>query len=215
MNFNIKKLISYIFTINLKSAVGQVHEKLKLNLQDGRYQLETKQAIQSFDDLYTPLLLGFDKIQLQEKSNTTHVLILGLGLGSAIKILENKFKNIIFDFTAVELEAILIQWFKDLYPSDNVNCIHANALEFVQNTTLQFDLIVSDLFVENKVPIEFLQENYLLQLKRLCRPNAQLVINTQLNTEINQSDFEILLNRNFTTVEIIKMSQNMIYILKN
>ena len=88
-----KKYWSYISPVHLESIQGLENQTLSVYMSNGRYQLTTENAIYSYDDLYANFSLAFEKLDWKQFPEKSHVLVLGLGLGSIPYMLEKKFKK--------------------------------------------------------------------------------------------------------------------------
>jgi len=87
-----QKILSYFIDLSLEKSSSPYNPYLEVLLVKGRNQLITKNAIYSFDDKYENFYTSFNKIAWQ-KLKAKNALILGLGLGSVIYMLENNFKK--------------------------------------------------------------------------------------------------------------------------
>lgn len=111
------------------------------------------------------------------------VLVLGLGGGSVIISLREKFKygGLIH---AVELNETIIAVAKEefgIQPSNNLIIEQHDAFEFVKTATGNFDLIIVDLFIDNIVPSQFLTAEFCQNLYRLS--NRYILFNIGLNND--------------------------------
>ena len=97
-----KKWLSYVKEISLEQTYSVYNPHLEVLLVEGRHQLVTEDAIYSFDDKYINFDEAFKRINWQ-KIKGKRVLVLGLGLGSVILLLEKKY-GLDLDYTAVEID---------------------------------------------------------------------------------------------------------------
>lgn len=179
-----KKYLSYLFEFHIESAPSEYNPHLYVSLSRGRYQLCTANAIYSFEDLYDNFGLTFEKIDLN-KIPGKRVLILGFGLGSIPILLEKKFKKK-YTYTAVEIDESVIY----LANKYGVSALHspiemicADALTFVQVSQEKFDLICMDVFLDDIIPQEFQQNDFLEVLKNMLTPKGILLYNRLSLTE--------------------------------
>ena len=173
-----KKWLSYLFEQHIESVEGTLNPSLHVSLVNGRYQLSTDTAVYSFDDLYDNFTTAFEQTDLnafQPKS----VLILGLGLGSVPYILESKY-NLQPAYTAVELDEAVIYLAEKYRLADlkaPIQCIAADAEVFVSINTEIFDLIVIDIFIDDLIPVPFLEETFMAQIKDMLHADGLLMFN--------------------------------------
>lgn len=170
-----KKYCSYLFAIRQEKFESAVNGTLEVLLFKGRYQLVTKNAIYSFEDLYTSYGHALNAIRY---TNVKNILVLGLGLGSIPIMLQKKLGDTI-SITSVELDPEIIRCAKKYYPSatdyDKLNIIQSDALQYVMQTKEKFDLITVDLFVDTYVPEQFFTLEFLQKLKSIISPNGNLL----------------------------------------
>ena len=189
----LNKILSYFIDISLEKSNSAYNPYLEVLLVKGRNQLITKNAIYSFDDKYKNFYDSFKRIDW-DKLNVKNVLILGLGLGSVIYMLEKKFnKN--FKYTCVEIDPEIIRLaqkytFNNL--KSNTEIYQADAESFVRLNSQKYDLILMDVFQNAKIPQKFDNIEFIEELKTKLSSNALLLYNRM---NINQEDN--ILNTNF------------------
>jgi len=93
-----KKYLSYLKDVSLEQTSSPYNSYLEVLLVNGRKQLVTENAIYSFDDKYENFNQTFKLIDWKKKQGD-EALVLGLGLGSVILLLE-KFYKISYNYTA-------------------------------------------------------------------------------------------------------------------
>lgn len=189
----LKKILSYFIDISLEKSNSAYNPYLEVLLVKGRNQLITKNAIYSFDDKYKNFYDSFKRIDW-DKLNVKNVLILGLGLGSVIYMLEKKFKKN-FTYTCVEIDPEIIRLaqkytFNNL--NSNIEIYQTDAEGFVRLNSQKYDLILMDVFQNAKIPQKFDNIEFIEELKTKLSSNALLLYNRM---NINQEDN--ILNTNF------------------
>jgi len=173
-----KRLLSYVHEFHIESTSSKYNPHMYVSLSRGRYQLSTANAIYSHADLYDNFSEAFHKIDL-DKNHIKKVLILGFGLGSIPIILEQLFQKK-YHYTAVEIdEEVLYLANKYAMPhiESSVEFVCADAFIYVNQSKEQFDMIAVDLFLDDVVPIQFEQKDFLQGLKKLLNPNGILLYN--------------------------------------
>ena len=178
-----KRLLSYVYDVGIESRTSDVNPTIDLYLVKGRYQLCTANCVYSFDDLYDNFFKAFKAVDLK-KHNPQSILVLGLGLGSIPFMLENNFGHRAF-YTMVELDEEIID-LANKYVLDEldsgIEVILADACTFMQTNERKFDLICSDVFVDDQIPNSLQTEGYLEDLKRALSPNGLLMYNRLYRT---------------------------------
>ena len=173
-----KVLLSYVYEYPLERTSSPYNPELSVFLKNGRYQLCTRNAIYSYDDLYTNFSQAFKKVDVANRS-IQDVLVLGLGLGSIPLILEKVFHQK-YHITAVEIDEEVIYLANKYVLSElasPIDCICANALHFVMQSQEQYDLICMDVFKDDEIPDDFRSIAYLEQLKQMLNPEGILLFN--------------------------------------
>ena len=172
-----QKWLSFVTEIPLQHIEGEYNPNLQVSLVRGRFQLSTRNAIYSFDDLYLNFSQAFEKIELPP--NDASVLLLGLGLGSIPFILEKKFDRK-YQITVVELdEAVIGLASAFTFPrlTQKIQVVHADAEIYVQIDHKPYDIIIVDLFLDDVIPPYFESKKGLQKLKKLLNPGGIILIN--------------------------------------
>jgi len=170
-----KRILSYIYPITKK-----IHSKysgiLELTWYNGKQVLNTKNANYSYGSLQKILAYSLGKIKLTEVKS---ILLLGLGAGSVIKTLRDDFdyKNTI---TAIEWDEVIIQIAQETYNITNdsqLKIIAADAISFVAESKQYYDLIIIDLFIDNKVPEQFYAKEFITNCSKLIAKKGYFIFN--------------------------------------
>jgi len=196
-----KKWASYVKEFHVESAPSEYNPHLYVSLVKGRYQLCTANAIYSFEDLYDNFSLAFNKIKLDEIP-IKNVLVLGLGLGSIPIILERIHKKE-YHYTLVEIDES-VMYLAHKYGLNNINSSHeticADAHAFVMQCQQKFDMITMDVFLDDEIPHNFEDENYLERLKELLNPEGIILYNRLYHTPEDIKKTTAFYNNKFTNV---------------
>ena len=173
-----KNLLSYVTEWHIESAPSDINPHLYVSLKNGRYQLSTANAVYSYGDLYANFAKSFATLQPKLKNNM-NVLILGFGLGSIPYMLEKKMGFNMY-YTGIEIDENVI-YLADKYVLDElkspVQLICTDAGAFVAQTEELFDLICMDVFLDDVVPYQFRQIDFLEQLKERLNLGGLLLFN--------------------------------------
>ncbi|MEE9372056.1 MAG: methyltransferase [Saprospiraceae bacterium] len=173
-----QRLWSYLSPVVLDSITSDINENLEVLLVRGHIQLCTQRAVYSYEHKYENFRLLFEKLDFA-KFKGEKILLLGLGLGSIIQILDSIKKNL--KYTAVELDEEVIYLaethiLKHLHVDLQVIC--NNAHHYVQVTEEKYDMICMDVFIDDWIPDEFLTLDFCLGLKSILSESGIVIFNT-------------------------------------
>ena len=211
-----KKLLSYVKEVHIESAPSEINPELYVCMQSGKLQLCSQNAIYSYDENYHNFSGAFTQMNL-EKVRGKEVLILGFGLGSIPLILKNTF-GVDTSYTGVEIDENVVYLY-ETYNSKNIECplqiICANALVFAATTQETYKLICSDIFLDNTIPAEFWERDYLENLKRCLAPGGAVLMNTLALTEDHRAEADAYFEDIFLKVfpKAVKLAVHLNYML--
>ena len=211
-----KKLLSYVTEISLVKTGSYSNPYLEVLLTNGRHQLVTADAIYSYDDKYENFNHAFKNINWDEFKGQK-VLILGLGLGSVILLLEKHFHRQ-FDYTAVEVDAEICKLcyeytLKDL--NSFVEVIPREAMQFLKTDNQQYDLIIMDIFQSAVIPEKFQSEQFLNTLKDKLNHSGLIMYNRMNITDKDKSDntkFIKVMRKVFPQMKNLPIKDNIVFI---
>lgn len=176
MRITFLRLLSYYFPIT-KKVRSEYSGLLELKYLDGKMLMDSAYSSYSYGTLQRVLEFALRHIEL---SSVNTVLLLGLGGGSVIKSLRKKFRYK-GEIEAVEVDPLMINIankeygvVKDL--RTRIECCEAS--RYVSKETKTFDLIIVDLFIDNRVSKEILSADFWSTLKDRVAPNGYIVFNS-------------------------------------
>jgi spermidine synthase len=178
----------------IESKKGGVTPYLEVMKSNGKYVLNSQNANYSFGGVHTLFDKLFKKIDIQ-KYDFKNVLILGMGAGSIISLLKEKY-TMNCSITAIEKDEVVIELAKkyfDIERYDSLTIIKADAFEYARTTEHTYDLVISDLFVEWDVPEIFASNEYLVNLKRISNNRACIIYNKMTELPIHKKELIKLL----------------------
>lgn len=179
-----KKWLSHFKEISLEQTSSPYNPYLEVLLVEGRHQLVTADAIYSFDDKYINFDYTFKKIDW-DKFSGNRVLVLGLGLGSVILLLEKKFQKKM-DYTAIEVDPVICRLCSEYTLPDIksfVEVIPSEAMKFLNTDEQKYDIIIMDIFQSGSIPMKFQSSEFLTTLKDRLEKNGLLLYNRLNITE--------------------------------
>ena len=168
--------------------------KLLVEIVGGKLMLNTRNANQSFDGLHQLFQLIFADLKT-DLANINQVLCLGLAGGSVVHILRNELQ-LPCKITAVEYDEVMVQIAQKhfgLQQFDNLNVIIADAFTYAEQQAHNqiFDLILVDLFEDNKVANGIFNSHFNEQLLEMC-PHGIMVINTICKNKVQEKQINSL-----------------------
>jgi len=211
-----KKLLSYIYEFKIDQIESAEGFPLEVVVSNGRLMLVANNAIYSYDDLYinfTKALLNLNKDLHQD----SHVLVLGLGLGSIPYIIEKTLGHICH-YTLVEFDDQVIQLaskygLSRLDSSYEIFCTDAYA--FVMQHESKYDLICMDVFNDDVIPSNMTDKAFVQKLKELLAEDGVLLYNRLYQFEKDQlgtDDFErTVFSHLFPQYNFIEVEGNRVY----
>lgn len=174
----IRKALSWLYPVQIEKVRGQLNHELEVNVYNGKVVLDSSTVNYSYGTLQEVFDHAFTKTHLYD-APIKSALILGFGSGSVAELLLQKCDAEI-KITGVEADAEVIRLAKQYFPvarNSNVSIVHADASEYVLNTTGPFDVIVVDVFIEDIVPASCQSEEFLQNVKSLLGKNGRLYFN--------------------------------------
>lgn len=175
----IRRWLSYLWEQRLETASSEHNEYLAVTLVDGRLQLVAEDAIYSFGDYYLNFRKVFEATDFSLLPAHAEVLILGLGLGSIIDLLERHL-GLAYNYVAVEIDPVIIE-LASRYSlpefQSPIELREADAETFLQLDARQYDLICVDVFQDATVPAHLDSKNFLNLVSQALAPNGLLIYN--------------------------------------
>lgn len=216
-----KQLLSYILPINIFQIKSEINQNLEVTWNNGRLVLDSKNTNFSFGSLERVMNVGLKKIGKETIASYQSVLVLGVGGGSVLKLLQDEFQ-----FTrkiiGIELDpkviAIANRYF-GLDKRNNIEIYNTDAEIFVKETSLTFDLIVIDIFQDKKMPDFLFSAPFINDLSQILSKKGSILFNSivTLSTEFERNkDYHNLVSSYFSSVQkLIKVEgDNELFILR-
>lgn len=178
MKERIKRLLSYIYEIDIERITSQINGELQVCWSSGRKVLHSRTSNYSYGSLHRVLRQAMQEAGIR-KSPPEKVLVLGLGAGSAVHILREEWKLHPM-ITGIESDQAVLMLAKKhfgLEEGTGLQIILDDAAVFMETCTDTFDLVLVDLFVGNLVPETFMTHTFWDCLKRSCQPGGKVLFN--------------------------------------
>ncbi|MHC1775098.1 MAG: spermidine synthase [Lentimicrobium sp.] len=178
----VKETFRYLSSFATEQLVGSYASKvgpdIEVSLINGRYQINAGSVNYSYGPLHDAFRRYFN-LDPPALAPSEPILILGFGGGSVATILrtERGFPNPI---TGVELDEMMIRAGVEHFGIDKIadlQIITTDALDFVRLCHDKFKLIVVDIYLDDVVPVEFQQKQFLEEARRCLLPGGKLVFN--------------------------------------
>lgn len=209
-----KRLLSYITPVVIRKGSGTVNPVLELFIYKGQYQLATNDALYSDGDRYTPIRKACIAIG-RDLERVKDVLVLGTGLGSAVYIIAaNKCYP---EYTLVDKDSTVLDWAIELMPEklkSNIQTVNADAQQYLEGHTKQYDLIITDIFNSRVVPDFVTSEVFLLHCKNCLKEGGIWVLNYIVLTKENKKEILDRVSKVFPSREVVNDGINMIVIAR-
>lgn len=204
----LRKAFSWFVPTQLEKVRGELGHDLEVNVHNGRMMLDTANVNYSFGSLQDVFDYAFTKTHLYD-AEIKSVLLLGFGTGSVAELLLQKCNPEMF-ITGIEADGEVIRLGKKYFPvtaSSHVSLIHETAEQYVDHCDRQFDLIVMDVFIEDKVPASVQLPDFLRKVKTLLNKQGKVYINKMevQNDEVSLDGLEKNLRTVFRTVKPVKV----------
>jgi spermidine synthase len=176
----LKKIISYIYPIISKKIQTAYNGEVEICFQNGKKVLDSQNANYSYGLLQKVLEKGLSFIQFK---GIEKILILGMGGGSIIKSLTQKYQ---FDghITAVDLDPKIIEIAAQEFairPHAKLNIVCSDCCEFLAKNKTQFDLIIVDVFIDNTVPTSIYETHFWTTIASSLSPQGQFLFNAGMS----------------------------------
>ena len=153
---------------------------------------------------------------LKNKTEVKSVLILGLGGGSAARLVNKYWPRAMI--TGVDIDPLMINFGKkylDLEKIFGLTIVESDAVKFVNETKEKYDLVLMDVYTGAVIPEEFVKKDFLEKVKNILKPGGVAAIN-HLYSSIEREDakkLEVELRNIFSVLISVKPEANIIFIL--
>jgi spermidine synthase len=178
--------LSWLVPVRVFTTSSPMHPQLELFRYRGRWQLATEDAFYSDGAAYTPMLKAFAALGKQTLAFWNDVLVLGAGLGSAVEVLDRKYR-LQPQLTLVDIDEAILELAGTLLGAaghaHHVELICEDARLYVAQETALFDAVILDLFRGRQVPEFAQQPAFLNQCLQRLRSGGIFIMNYIINDD--------------------------------
>ncbi len=177
------KLIMSFLVPFTKKFKSELNPTLEINYINGKKRLDSPHANYSYGTLQKVLDFGLKRITLKDHPE---ILILGLGGGSVVESIEEKFHFEPKEIIGVEFDPVVIQLTIDEFKLDRykeLKIVEGDAFNYVRNCDHHFDLIIVDIFIDDIVPEPFYSIGFWKNIANLLNFCGSVIFNAGMNLE--------------------------------
>ncbi len=177
MKFSWRYIRSFFSEEMVEKGDSKISPGLQVWYAYGRKMLNAANVNYSFGRLDKVFRSAFAQLKISDR-RMQNVLLLGLGAGNVTTILREIDPAI--RVVAVEIDPEVVRLAKahfELKTGPQLEVVIADAIAYVWQCPLRFDMVVVDIFVDDEVPLAACQEDFLLKMASLLNANGLLVFN--------------------------------------
>ena len=208
-----KYILSYFYLVTIKKITSEYNPGLCIQMEAGRLLLNTTNANYSYGNLHKVFEEVFELIEI-DNNPPEKLLLLGLGTGSVIDILQRQY-GLHPQITAVEIDLAIIDSLKFWNKTDleKTEIIQGDAFEIIKNLKPGYNLIIVDLFIDLDVHPQINSKEFIEQIKFLLAHEGKILINYVVNTNLQKqefAEFQLLLLNYFKEIkghEVMNMNR--------
>jgi spermidine synthase len=155
---------------------------LEVRWEGGRKVINSANANQSHGSLHRVLRAALQPI-LREVGKPRNVLLLGLGGGSAIRIIERE-RGISTRFVAIELDPVMIDLAArhfGINNDDRLQVLQGDATVLIHSLRERFDLVVVDLFADSSPAQGTATRGFMHALRDRMNEGGRVCFNTMVH----------------------------------
>lgn len=182
--------------VEIDRSRSAVNRSLRVVARRGALRLDAESVNYSFGELHDVLRGAFDSLQLADGS-LNRVLLLGLGGGSAVRLLRSKLAPG-GRFRAVEVDPAVVELARKHFPEARdpaVEIVVADAAGFIHNDREFYDLILVDVFIDDVTPEPLRTVEFLRSAAGRLTPRGVLVYNCLANNSERQGEMLLFRER--------------------
>ena len=177
MKFSWRYIRSFFSEEMVEMGDSKISPGLQVWYAYGRKMLNAANVNYSFGRLDKVFRSAFAQLKISDR-RMQNVMLLGLGAGNVTTILREIDPAI--RVVAVEIDPEVVRLAEahfELKTGPQLEVVIADAIAYVWQCQLRFDMIVVDIFVDDEVPPAACQEDFLRKMASLLNVNGLLVFN--------------------------------------
>ena len=182
-----KRLLSYFWPITIERKNGNVGHILEVIVYHGKVMLDTERVNYSFGSLHKVMHGVLSKLK-NKNYPMDKVLVLGYGGGSAAQIIHEEI-NHEAQIVGVDIDNNVLAIAQRYFYTQGVKLVESGAEEYLESAKKNewdYDTIIIDLFIDNKIPE--LSDRFWELIRELLTSDGVAFVNTMLE----ESDFNKL-----------------------
>lgn len=142
----------------------------------------------------------------QSLPNAKSFLVLGVAGGTVITALREAYPDSVI--TGIEIDPQMIATGNSVFGLKSItrfSLINADAFVWLKRIRTTYDVIITDLYINDQNPMEAHSTNFLVTLKQHLKQKGIIVFNRDYSVKSIQSftDFEKLCNEHFSAVSVV------------
>lgn len=192
----LSSLISGLFFKEVERVRSSFNGEIKVTKYRGRYGVWVGGGEQSgewVEKVWEKGLATLDSHGLvADFRRSRKVLVLGLGAGTVVKILEREISGC--RITGVEIDPVMIEMGKKYFGLDSTECLQITQIDaekFVSRAAKKkekYDLVLVDLYCGQMFPKQFETEEFLNKLPHILSEKGEVIFN---RLTMEKADFEL------------------------
>jgi spermidine synthase len=191
---------------------SNVGPDIEVCLINGRYQINAGNVNYSFGPLHDAFHRYFN-LDPPALSPDQPVLILGFGGGSIAVILREE-RGLPNPIVGVELDEMMLTAGKEHFnvgKLDSLTLVNQDALDFIRQCNDKYALIITDIYIDEVVPEQFEQKEFIDHIRRCLLPGGKFVFNKlvgDFKSDEERHKLEKLFNETFTDTMTYRIPVN-------
>lgn len=178
------KLLSYIYPISIETTESEINPFLEVVYQNGKYILNSANTNYSYSGLYDLFNLLFQTLKI-DWGKVNNALILGFGAGCVVPLIREYSSNC--NIVGVEVDEKVIELGQKYFNTaelQNTVIVHDDAINYINESTKQFDLIIVDIYIDRVVPSEAESIAFIKSLNEHLSKGGALVFNKLIFSKV-------------------------------
>ncbi len=187
---------SFFQEVILDVYQSRINPDLEVAIINGRYQLNAGKVNYSFGPLHDAFRKYFRK-DVPKLYDDSNVLILGFGAGSVASILRTEL-GFNCHITGIEADEKVIEIARMHFYLDKLKNIEthvSDAFDYVESCSGKFDLIVIDIYIDDKVPVKFESREFIERIYNCLNDGGKVVFNRLKPANSSDQSIEVLIRK--------------------